>query len=144
MNSIAPDHGGLGRRCGTPIGVLLLLTGLAGLAGCAAGEGIDFLKASLCGDSVVDAGEECDDGNGFDGDGCQSDCRNPVCGDGVVDPGEFCDDGNALSGDVCPADCMNAVCGDGTLDRNEECDDGNTTDGDGCASDCLVAWSRTD
>jgi cysteine-rich repeat protein len=27
-----------------------------------------------CGDGIVDPGETCDDGNPFDGDGCQSDC----------------------------------------------------------------------
>ncbi len=30
---------------------------------------------TVCGDAVVDAGEVCDDGNGIDGDGCESDCQ---------------------------------------------------------------------
>jgi cysteine-rich repeat protein len=29
----------------------------------------------VCGDGIVDTGEECDDGNGIDADGCLSDCR---------------------------------------------------------------------
>jgi cysteine-rich repeat protein len=29
-------------------------------------------------DGVVQAGEQCDDGNRFDGDGCGSGCRNVV------------------------------------------------------------------
>jgi cysteine-rich repeat protein len=46
-----------------------------------------------CGDSVVDAGEQCDDGNGNNADGCRNDCTIPVCGDGIVDPqnSETCD-----------------------------------------------------
>jgi cysteine-rich repeat protein len=28
-----------------------------------------------CGDGIVDCGEECDDGNTIDGDGCSSECR---------------------------------------------------------------------
>ena len=33
---------------------------------------MDFVEA--CGNSVVDAGEQCDDGNVVDGDGCSSTC----------------------------------------------------------------------
>jgi len=38
-----------------------------------------------CGDGVLDAGEQCDDGNNEDGDGCQGDCKlpkPPVCPNG--------------------------------------------------------------
>jgi cysteine-rich repeat protein len=28
----------------------------------------------LCGDGIIDDGEQCDDGNTFDGDGCDADC----------------------------------------------------------------------
>ena len=45
-----------------------------------------------CGNGRVDAGEECDDGNADDTDGCLSDCRTAVCGDGFVRGGvEDCD-----------------------------------------------------
>ena len=30
---------------------------------------------ALCGNAIVDAGEDCDDGNSQDGDGCNADCR---------------------------------------------------------------------
>ncbi|MBM4344075.1 MAG: lamin tail domain-containing protein [Deltaproteobacteria bacterium] len=43
---------------------------------CMAGAaGTQCVKAPNCGDKVVDAGEECDDGNQTDGDGC-SGCKN--------------------------------------------------------------------
>ncbi len=61
-----------------------------------------------CADHIVDAGEECDDGNLLDGDGCSSTClREDVpCGNGVLDPGEECDDGNRRSGDGCSPYCQ--------------------------------------
>ena len=58
-----------------------------------------------CGNSTVEAGEACDDGNITDGDGCDSQCQiehpPPVCGDGTVDMREACDDGNTDDGDGC-------------------------------------------
>jgi cysteine-rich repeat protein len=55
--------------------------------------------APLCGDSVLDPGEACDDGNNTDADGCQSNCQLPACGDLVLDGGEACDDGNTDDAD---------------------------------------------
>ncbi|SFE93455.1 Myxococcus cysteine-rich repeat-containing protein, partial [Nannocystis exedens] len=56
-------------------------------------------------------GEQCDDGNGQDGDGCTANCTlegQPLCGDGIVQPqnGEQCDDGNAVDGDGCAVTCL--------------------------------------
>lgn len=39
---------------------------------------------SACGNGVVEGGEECDDGNTMDSDGCSSTCKMETCGDGVV------------------------------------------------------------
>ncbi|MCP3979406.1 MAG: choice-of-anchor C family protein [bacterium] len=61
--------------------------------------------APFCGDYRVDPGEECDDGNTIDGDGCQGNCLEPICGDGIPDPWEACDDGNSVAGDGCESDC---------------------------------------
>jgi cysteine-rich repeat protein len=48
-----------------------------------------------CGDGVVQAGEECDDGNQIDTDTCLSTCQSATCGDGKLQEGvEQCDDGN--------------------------------------------------
>jgi cysteine-rich repeat protein len=102
--------------------------------------------AVRCGDSFIDipAGEQCDDGNVIDGDGCSSTCQlESVCGDGKLDAGEACDDGNTTDGDGCSSACtIEPVCGDGKLDEGEQCDDGNTTNGDGCSSQCTIEEPR--
>src|SRR5262245_28585399 len=60
---------------------------------------------SFCGDGVVDPGEECDDGNGADGDCCSSACALDA-------DGTSCDDGNGCTtNDV----CSGGACG-GTVD----------------------------
>ena len=62
-----------------------------------------------CGNFVVEAGEQCDDGNRVSGDGCSADClSNEACGNGVVDvlEGEQCDDGNLRSHDLCDSTCQ--------------------------------------
>ena len=42
---------------------------------CASGRCVDALcEEPVCGNSVVDAGEECDDGNPYRFDGCLPDC----------------------------------------------------------------------
>jgi len=60
---------------------------------------------ALCGDNVVDPGEECDDGNLVPDDGCDPNCHPTGCGNGYVGAGEECDDGNTVGGDCCAADC---------------------------------------
>ncbi|MEE2834967.1 MAG: DUF4215 domain-containing protein [Myxococcota bacterium] len=63
---------------------------------------------NLCGNSVVDPGEQCDDGNPRNGDGCSNQCQRearPECGNGVLEGGEACDDGNGVDDDACGNDC---------------------------------------
>ena len=95
--------------------------------------------APLCGDSVVNGDEECDDGNADDTDACTSACKNAACGDGFVGPGEACDDGNAVDDDACTNACAAASCGDKLVQAPEECDDGNADDTDMCLGTCLKA-----
>jgi len=46
-----------------------------------------------CGNSFVEPGEECDDGNQSNNDGCTNDCKLAKCGDGFVEAGvELCGD----------------------------------------------------
>ncbi len=84
-------------------------------------------ETTVCGDDVVQAGEECDDGNLVDGDGCDSNCTATGCGNGVVTAGEQCDDGNAAAGDCCGAACqlepLGSACSDGDACSNaDQCD----------------------
>ncbi len=65
-----------------------------------------FVPVPMCGNSKINKGEQCDDGNVKDGDGCTAKCQKNVCGDGVLHTGvEQCDDGNTKNGDACPSDC---------------------------------------
>jgi uncharacterized repeat protein (TIGR03806 family) len=101
--------------------------------------------SSFCGDGTVDTGEECDDGNNANGDGCSSACALEFCGDGAVNNNgtEQCDDGNNLDGDGCAFNCTIEIvpaCGDGNVDTGEECDDGNTVSGDGCTAVCILEF----
>ena len=56
-------------------------------------------------DGIVDTGEDCDDGNADNTDGCTQICKAPFCGDGYEQAGEDCDDGNSAEFDACPSDC---------------------------------------
>jgi cysteine-rich repeat protein len=101
---------------------------------------------SICGDSRVAAGEECDDGNERNWDGCQQDCT-AFCGDGIVRPPvEYCDPPTPF---VCGDQCEDIYCGNLNIGPGEECDDGCLAgipffcespedDGDGCSSTCTI------
>ncbi len=96
---------------------------------------------TYCGDSHLDAGEQCDDGNNVNGDGCSATCNIERCGDGIVgnSPGETCDPPGTTAGangNICRSDCT--VCGDGIKQTGEQCDDGNNISGDGCENNCAV------
>jgi|GEM_PF-2245918 len=67
-----------------------------------------------CGNRIVEVGEDCDDGNNFDGDGCSGSCLwegsnskyNSVCGNGKIQYGEQCDPGNDTGGQGCSSKCL--------------------------------------
>ena len=99
----------------------------------------------LCGNGDAELGEQCDDGNAIDDDGCHLDCTvEPLCGDAILSEGEECEDGNVVSGDGCDEECRIERCGDGVLDPLEGCDDGNTAPGDGCSETCAIEASCGD
>ena len=109
--------------------------GLACFDGTCRGQAV-----AVCGDGVLGAGEECDQGpQNADDWICKSDCTLQVCGDGVTGPGEECDKGQGNGDGGCTDDCRLPTCGDGTLQAGEECDDGNLDNGDDCPSTCAVA-----
>ena len=91
---------------------------------CRLGANVCFI---VCGDGIRDDGEECDDANSRNGDGCSNLC--------TVEIGYSCGriDNTASNPEVCTL-----LCGNGALDPNEECDDHNIVDSDGCSSSCNV------
>jgi len=119
-----------------------------------------------CGDGCFDTGEECDDGNTSDGDGCSGSCAREYCGDGVTNNNcEECDLGSECTGgtnagadcsddpsicdgscqvksdDSCTSSCLTITCGDCRTDPpKEECDDGTPADNDGCDSSCQIEY----
>ncbi len=64
--------------------------------------------AGNCGNGVLNPGEQCDDGNRKDGDGCSQLCKT-ICGDNIQAGGEECDDGNTKDGDTCSSKCVLTV-----------------------------------
>ncbi len=103
---------------------------------------VHCVRGALCGNKIVEAGEQCDDGNLVAGDGCSPSCKDesalPVCGNSKVEEGETCDDGNTKNGDGCSSTCQKepAVCGNNKVEEGETCDDGNKIPGDGCSATC--------
>ncbi|MGA2448664.1 MAG: DUF4215 domain-containing protein [Polyangiaceae bacterium] len=88
-------------------------------------SGVDSASAGYCGDGIIEAGEQCDDGNSVPGDGCSGTCQ--------IEPGYTC----PMQGKPCVL-TVTLTCGDGKIEGSEECDDGNQTSGDGCSSTCQV------
>lgn len=107
----------------------------------AAPDGSTGPSGPVCGNGVLEAGEECDDGNPSDTDACPGTCVAATCGDGFVLAGmEACDDGNAANDDGCLDTCLPATCGDGFVYVGTEgCDDANLVDTDDCLSTCVPA-----
>ncbi len=110
---------------------------------------LDLINLASCGNGRLDEGEACDDGNNFNGDGCDHDCGiEATCGNSVIEATEQCDDGNRVAGDGCDAGCRPeaARCGNGRIEGGEMCDDGNLSNDDGCSAQCLresVAFVRS-
>jgi cysteine-rich repeat protein len=105
-----------------------------------------------CGNGIVEASEECDDGNLRDDDGCSSYCTlepGDTCPNGVLDIHEQCDDGNTQARDGCDAHCrkevcvnlVTVVCGDGIQQPGEECDTASDISQLACTPDCRIANS---
>lgn len=102
------------------------------------GEGYECTRMA-CGDGKREeaSGEQCDDGNNLNGDGCGSTCKLEECGNKVRDPGEPCDPSAGDKG--CNKNCTLGSCGDGKLDALEACDPGQNDQlpaSRACRKDC--------
>jgi cysteine-rich repeat protein len=128
----------------TPAGGEVDLDGAPRVSGPRVDIGAD---EATCSDGVTNPGEECDDGDAVDGDGCDSNCTFTACGNGVTTPstGEACDDGGTAAGDCCDVDCeleaAGSACDDGVPCTNDDvCDGAGTCAGaDEPAAGCLTA-----
>lgn len=112
--------------------------------------------ASGCGNSVLESGEACDDGNASTGDGCDALCllelgencsSNSECGSGFCEAATgtcACNDQlDCPLGQVCDTHasanvCVLAGCQNFVLESGEACDDGNASTGDGCSATCKL------
>ncbi|MDX2090501.1 MAG: DUF4215 domain-containing protein [Kofleriaceae bacterium] len=123
----------LGACAQDPNSIVCPTTGITCPTGtiCAAAQPVCLV--SSCGNGLTDSGEQCDDGNIHEGDGCSPNCKREECGNSIQDPGEVCDDGNTESGDGCAGDCESEEdCGNGVVDVGEDCDDMNDDNTDAC------------
>jgi len=104
---------------------------------------------SLCGNFIVDDGEQCDLGpmHNWDHGACTSQCMTATCGDGLLFEGvETCDEGDENGpghGQCNPITCQfGPRCGDGVLTpEHEECDGGGPDGGgeiEGLDTKCLA------
>ncbi|HJL27901.1 MAG TPA: hypothetical protein RMI62_02330, partial [Polyangiaceae bacterium LLY-WYZ-15_(1-7)] len=122
---------------GAPISTFTIRNVVA--SGCPNGSVIRVIASDplQCGNGVVEAGEDCDDGG--ESATCDADCTAVMCGDGVANAtaGETCDDGGESAS--CDADCTAAMCGDGVTNgtAGESCDDGGESAS--CDADCTAA-----
>ncbi len=110
-----------------------------------ADTGTDARTIRPCGNGVLDPGEECDDGNTNNGDGCNAICQIEA-GWQCPTPGQACVPCGTDIANGCDAGAI-GYCGDGIIQTNlgEECDfgslngvqldaNGNPTDAGGCHS----------
>lgn len=92
----------------------------------------------ICGNGIVERGEECDDGNPDSSDDCLPTCNLAFCGDGFIHEGtEVCDDGtNDGSYNGCAGDCAapGPFCGDELVQDVEDCDESSPS----CSSCAFV------
>jgi cysteine-rich repeat protein len=98
-----------------------------------------------CGNGNIEFGEQCDDENTEDGDGCSSTCQTELCNPGCLSSSWIGDAVCNVSCNVAACswdggDC-GATCGNSNVEAEETCDDGDTDSGDGCSATCQTEIS---
>jgi len=104
---------------------------------------LDGVIGALCGDTILDPGEDCDDGNTTNGDCCNSSCQ-------FESNGASCTDNNVCNGnEICngAGSCLPGApldCDDGQACTQDTCDPiGGCSSTTGPALACLVAGKGT-
>jgi len=102
----------------------------------------------VCGNWILETGEQCDDNNLVNNDGCDQYCEienppEPICWNEILEWDEQCDLGaengqNKWCSLICTFEDILPVCGDGKIEWNEQCDDSGNINGDGCSEHCLI------
>ncbi len=146
-----------------PSARLLPLTALAALfwLGCAGGEEAPIKENGRCGDGIRQEhlGEECDDGNLIDGDGCSSACKIELAGTETNCTNGLDDDGDTLV-DCLDPDCFadpaclyvggETICDDGIdndRDGHTDCEDADCEgracgpNGESCQGGICLCWT---
>ena len=107
----------------------------------------------VCGNSVTEAGETCDDGNSTSGDCCSSTCQLAAGGSTCSPAGDLCQTGtcsgatctgigptNCNDSNVCTNDSCSPATGCAHVNNNGPCDDGNVCTGtDFCSFGACVS-----
>ncbi len=146
ITSEVQNNGSFGSLLNTGVATYLVFTQGTSITPPPLGNG----SSPYCGDFVTDSGEECDDGNNLNGDGCSSTCRIELgqctfstdCGQGNV-----CDSGTCvaecITNDNCPTEkpicdifsgiCKSSSTGD-VCDNDGICD--SNEDQNSCPADC--------
>jgi cysteine-rich repeat protein len=92
-----------------------------------------------CGNGCIEPGEECDDADTANGDGCDEDCAEENCwncstgqvtGDSIP---AVCEGGGPSQ---CEEDASCSECGNNEIEAGEQCDDGDTVSQDCCSPTC--------
>ncbi|MEK6919334.1 MAG: DUF4215 domain-containing protein, partial [Nanoarchaeota archaeon] len=109
-----------------------------------------------CGNSVVEAGEQCDDGNIINSDGCSNVCKTETttttCTSFTYSQWGACISNNQQLRTVTSSSpqgctggnpqitqsCTYQTCGNSVVETGEECDDGNNNDLDSCDNKCKI------
>lgn len=100
---------------------------------------------AVCGNSMIESGEQCDEGaangNGTCSVACAVVAQPPLCGNGVRESGEECDLGTLNGKGACTATCKVPLCGNGIREGDETCDDGtanSNTIPHSCRTNCRL------
>ncbi len=96
----------------------------------------------VCGNGVLDSGEQCDEGLSNGTGRCTMLClladQKGICGNGLREANEECDLGLDNGRDSCTTSCKLPRCGDGIRQGTEECDDGAQNGKGKCSLSCTV------